>query len=48
LAFVFYWASTLLNLQEESIFKFSINSFIFITFLFIIFVLEKPKKGLIS
>ena len=48
LAFVLYWASTLLNLQEESIFKFGINSFIFITFLFIIFVLEKPKKGLIS
>ncbi len=48
LSFVFYWASTLLNLQEESILKFGINSLILIVFLSVIFVLEKPKKALIS
>ena len=48
LSFVFYWVSTLLNLQEESILKFSINSLILIAFLSVIFVLEKPKKALIS
>ena len=48
LAFVFYWASTLLNLESESIFKIVVNSLILLGFLGIIFVLEKPKKALIS
>lgn len=47
-SFVFYWGSTLLNLQEESILKFGINSLILLIFLSLIFVLEKPKKALIS
>ena len=48
LAFIFYWASTLLSLPEESFLKFGVNTLILITFLSITFVLEKPKKGLIS
>jgi len=47
-SFVFYLASTLLNLPEESLLKFGVNSMILLTFLSMIFVLEKPKKALIS
>lgn len=48
LAFAFYWLSTLLDLEDESIFKFGVNSLFLMLFLSIIFVLEKPKKALIS
>lgn len=47
-ALIFYWSSTLLNLEAESIFKFTINSLILLAFLGLIFFLEKPKKALIS
>ena len=47
-ALIFYWSSTLLNLEAESIFKFTINSLILLVFLGLIFFLEKPKKALIS
>ena len=45
---LFYWSSTLLNLEAESIFKFGINSLILLAFMSLIFFLEKPKKALIS
>lgn len=48
IALLFYWISTLFNLESESVLKYSVNTLILIVFLGIIFVLEKPKKALIS
>jgi len=48
LAFLFYWLSNMLQLESSSIIKIAINSLFLLAFLGIIFVLEKPKKALIS
>lgn len=48
LGLTFYWLASLLDLAEGSFSKIAINSLIFITFLGIVYVLEKPKKALIS
>jgi O-antigen/teichoic acid export membrane protein len=48
LAVGFFYLSTLFNLESESILKMGVNGLIMIGFLLFIFVLEKPKKAIIS
>ena len=46
LALLFFYGSTWLNLEAESMIKFGANALIMLLFLGIVFVLEKPKKAL--
>lgn len=48
LAFVFFYLSTFTQLESGSILKFGANSLIIMFFLAIVYVLEKPKKAIIS